>query len=97
MAPVSTRRRAEAENGIRMYFVYILKSCITNRTYTGYTEDVDKRLSEHNSGDSFYTRQYRPWSLIYKEIFSTKGDAIKREKYLKSAAGRKWIKKTLFY
>lgn len=99
MAPVSTWRRAEAENGIRikdMFFVYILKSLGFKKTYVGRTSDVEKRLYEHNTSSNEFSRRYKPWEIIYTEKLETLEESIKREKYFKSAAGRKWIKKNLF-
>jgi len=64
--------------------------------YVGYTDDLKRRLKEHNNGKSAYSKRYRPWLLLYQEDFDNQIDAIKREKYLKSAAGRRWMKKILF-
>ncbi len=64
-----------------------------SKTYVGYTLDVQKRLKEHNSGSNKYTSQFKPWELFYTETFDNKQQACKREKYLKSHAGRKFIKK----
>ena len=77
------------------YFVYILKSKIKEITYVGHTDNILRRLVEHNSGKSVFTRKYKPWNLIYKEEFPTEEEAIKREKYFKTAAGRRLIKKIL--
>jgi len=76
-----------------MPFVYILKSPKFHKFYVGSTDNLERRLSEHNSGLSFYTKRFMPWHVIYKEEFVNLSDARKREKYLKSAAGRRFIKK----
>lgn len=81
---------------MKIAFVYFLKSLNFDKTYTGITFDLEKRLSEHNSGCNSYTRKFKPWKLIYFEKFSLKKDAMAREKYFKSHAGRKYIKKKLF-
>ena len=78
------------------YFVYILKSKNRNKTYVGYTSDLEVRLKEHNSGESKYTGRFKPWNLIYTEEFNNKNEAVSRERYYKTAAGRKWIKRGLF-
>ena len=78
-----------------MYFVYILKSEIENKFYTGHTNDLSRRLLEHNSGKHYYAKRFIPWKLVYTEEYNTLVDAVIREKYLKSAAGRKWIKKKM--
>ena len=77
------------------YFVYILKSKNREIIHVGFTNNLERRLSEHNSGRSRFTRIYKPWEIVYKEKFSSEEEAIRREKYLKSAAGRRFIKKIL--
>lgn len=76
-----------------MPYVYILKSTTHNKTYTGSTDDIIKRLNDHNKGYSTWSKRYKPWMLIYKEEYTTVQEARMREKYLKSAAGRCFIKK----
>lgn len=76
-----------------MYFVYIIKSTESFR-YTGMTEDLEKRLFEHNEKKlSFWTKRGTNWELIYKEEFETKSEALKREKWLKNGVGRDYLKK----
>lgn len=75
-----------------MAFVYILLNKKLGKTYTGSTIDLARRLEEHNSGSSCYSKKYTPWDLFYKEEFPTLLEARKREKYLKSCAGRKFVK-----
>lgn len=75
-----------------MAYVYILKSLKYRKLYVGSTTDLTRRLVEHNSGLSNYTKLYMPWTLIYKEEFINVSDARKREKYFKSCAGRKFIR-----
>lgn len=57
------------------------------------THNVNNRLFEHNSGKSFYTKRYLPWSVIYTEECDNVEEARKKEKYFKSASGRKFLKK----
>lgn len=66
-----------------MYFVYLLQSEKDNSIYLGYTENLKRRLKEHNSGGSNFTKTKKPWTLIYCECFRIKQDAITREKKLK--------------
>jgi putative endonuclease len=75
------------------YYIYILRSKKDGSFYKGFTNDLSRRLHEHNSGKSQFTSSKIPWELIYWEEFNTKAEAIYREKYLKSAAGRRYIKK----
>lgn len=70
-----------------MYHVYILKSCKKDRYYIGCTSDIDKRFLQHNKGKTKSTRAYIPWKLIYKEAYSDKSMAYKREWHLKHPSG----------
>ena len=75
------------------YALYILKSQTANKSYVGMTNDLERRLLEHNSGKNFYTKRYTPWKVIYQENCDSLVSARKREKYFKSSAGRKVMKK----
>ncbi|MEK7150935.1 MAG: GIY-YIG nuclease family protein [Patescibacteria group bacterium] len=79
-----------------MYTVYILKSLIIKKSYVGLTNDLTRRLGEHNSGKSVFTNKYKPWEVIYTEEVGTLQEARKREKYLKSSSGRSRVLKPLF-
>jgi len=74
-----------------MYFVYILRSLQDGSLYKGYTRKLAVRIKQHNTGKSTYTSRKRPWELVYYEEFVEEEAAISREKYLKSAAGRRFI------
>jgi len=76
-----------------MVYVYILKSIKYPKTYVGSTINFNKRFQEHNNGQSIFTKRYKPWKLVYKEKYKDLNDARAREKYFKSAAGRRLIKK----
>ena len=66
------------------FYVYMLKSKTTKSvTYDGYTKDLKKRLSLHNSGKGAKFTRGRKWKLIYKEYFKSKSKAISREYYIK--------------
>lgn len=67
-----------------MYYVYILFSLKDQRLYIGYSSDLKRRLTEHSSGLVDSTRNRRPLELLGYEAYSEKGDAIRRERYLKS-------------
>ena len=79
-----------------MAYIYILKSLKYPKLYVGSTIDLERRIIQHNSGFSRYTKIYMPWKIIYTEEFINIQDARKREKYLKSCAGRKFIKKNIY-
>jgi putative endonuclease len=70
------------------YFVYILRSTVTGRTYVGQTEHPDLRLGAHNAGKVRSTRSGSPWERVYLEECGSRNQAIERELYFKSRAGR---------
>lgn len=74
------------------YFAYVIYSSSANRFYKGHCGNLSKRLEEHNSGRTKSIKAFIPWSIVYYEKFSTRDEAIKREKYFKTAAGRKYLK-----
>jgi putative endonuclease len=78
-----------------MFYAYVLKSLRNGRHYTGSTNNLERRISEHNSGQTKYTRQTRPFELIYKESYNTKLEASKRERFLKTGKGREFLKQIL--
>ncbi|MEI7801868.1 MAG: GIY-YIG nuclease family protein [Bacteroidota bacterium] len=79
-----------------MWNVYVIQSLKSGVRYTGMATDVLIRVSEHNAGKSKFTSGHIPWKLIYQESgFKNSADARGREKYLKSAAGKKFVEKNL--
>ena len=66
------------------YYVYILKSIVAGRHYVGCTNNLSRRLNEHNTRKVSSTKAYVPWKIIYYESFKNKSDAFKREKEIKS-------------
>jgi putative endonuclease len=78
-----------------MYYVYLLKSEKSGQWYTGSTGDLRKRLSQHNTGKSTWTKRGIRWTLIYYEACHSRDDAYAREKYLKTGAGKKYLKNRL--
>ena len=77
------------------YFTYVIHSKKYNRLYKGQCEDLKRRLKEHNAGYNKSTKPYIPWEIVYFEEFKTREEAIKREKYFKTAAGRRFLKKKI--
>ena len=77
---------------IMKYFVYVLKSELNGKTYTGHTSNLNQRLKEHNAGKTKSTKPFIPYKLFYFEEFNSRQDAVIREKYLKSGVGRDFIK-----
>ena len=80
-----------------MFYVYVLKSRRNGKTYTGHTENLGKRLSQHNTEKN--KRKFScvngPWDLMFFENFETRSDAMRREKFLKSGKGRECIKEKI--
>lgn len=68
-----------------MYYVYILQSTFNRKKlYIGFTKrSPAKRLEEHNAGKSEWTKQYRPWRILYCEVYRSEADAREREQKLK--------------
>ena len=75
------------------FVVYVLYSKKYDRFYVGFTQDLKRRLKEHNSGKTKSTKAYLPWVVVYTERVEERTQARKREKYLKSGVGREFIKK----
>jgi putative endonuclease len=76
-----------------MYFVYGLYSPGYKKIYIGFTSDLEKRLFYHNNPISKgYTSRFKPWVIIYSEELPDKQSAMRREKQLKTARGRQFIK-----
>ena len=71
-----------------MYYVYILQSEKDSKRYIGFTENLQRRLDEHNSGMVKSTKNRRPFKLIYFEEYENKSEAIKREREIKAKKGK---------
>lgn len=76
-----------------MFTVYILYSIKFDKTYVGFTSNLKARLLSHNKlSTKGWAVKFRPWEIIHTETFATKQEAMKREKWFKSGAGREYIK-----
>jgi putative endonuclease len=78
-----------------MHTVYVLWSEKLAKRYIGSTENLTKRLCEHNLGQSGFTKGGIPWKLVYSESFPDVKSARQRENFLKSGVGRKWLDESL--
>ena len=77
-----------------MYCVYLIRSKTNpEKTYIGFTSDLEQRLQSHNHGNSFHTADFRPWHLVAYFAFDSKVKAIEFETYLKSGSGNAFAKK----
>jgi putative endonuclease len=77
------------------FYTYVLLSLKDNKFYIGFTENLRKRLAEHNDGKSFATKCRRPFELIFYEAYRNKYDALRREKYFKTSKGKTTLKSML--
>ena len=66
-----------------MHYVYVLQSKEGRSIYIGNTNNIDRRLSEHNKGNVYYTKKHAPYELVYYEAYIDKKDAVERESKLK--------------
>ena len=78
-----------------MYYTYVLLSGKDGGLYVGFTENLKRRIVEHNNGMVVSTAKRRPLELIYYEACTNKHDAVKREKYFKSGFGRRFLNNRL--
>ncbi|MCK4561190.1 MAG: GIY-YIG nuclease family protein [Calditrichia bacterium] len=79
----------------KTYFVYILKSEKDKKRYIGSTNNLQRRIAEHNRGTVKSTKFRRPFKMVYKEQFQTQKEAEDREKFFKTGRGRQFIKEVL--
>ena len=77
------------------YYLYILESEKDNKLYVGHTDNIERRLTEHNKGLCKSTRPRRPFKLIYVEEFDSKSAAAKMEWYIKNTPEGGLLKKRL--
>jgi len=78
-----------------MYYIYVLHSAKNNEFYTGFTNDLKRRVEEHNAGRVHSTAMRIPLKLVYYEACLHQDDAIHREKYLKTTFGKQYIRKRI--
>ena len=78
-----------------IYYVYAIVSEKRNYIYVGLTNNLERRLEEHDSGRNKTTKPYKPFKLIYKEKFAERIEAREKEKYLKSGVGKEFLKTLL--
>lgn len=74
-----------------MYYTYVLQSEKDNAFYIGFTKDLKLRFEQHRKGEVDSTKNRRPLKLIYYESCLNQADATKREKYLKTYNGKRFI------
>jgi putative endonuclease len=77
------------------YFLYILRSVPSQKYYIGSSDDPKRRLQFHNTIERGFTAQYRPWEIVFTKEFSTKTEALRAEKKVKSWKNREMIRKLI--
>ena len=87
-------RQARTLNIEAMYFIYAIKSKDKNYIYVGLTNNLDRRMGQHNAKKEKTTRRYAPFEIILTEEYRTRAEARQREKYLKSGCGKEFLKNT---
>ena len=75
-----------------MFYTYVLKSQVDGKFYTGFTNNLKRRLGEHNKGLVSSTKRRIPFELVYYEACRNEKDAVIREKYLKTTYGHRYLK-----
>jgi putative endonuclease len=78
-----------------MNYVYVLLSCNDGKFYTGATSDLKRRMKEHEDGNVLSTCRRTPLKLIYYEACISQEDAFRREKYLKTTMGKRYLRNRL--
>ncbi len=78
-----------------IFTVYIIQSLKDDSFYIGYSANIEERINKHNNGNSRYTSKKTPWKLVYTEEFSSKSDAIRRERFLKKQKNRNFYLKLI--
>jgi putative endonuclease len=75
-----------------MFYTYVLQSLKDKKMYIGYSANLKNRIKQHLSGLVLSTKGRLPIRLIFYEAFVSKGDAMRREQYFKTTAGKKALK-----
>ncbi len=78
-----------------MYYFYVLRFKKNGKLYYGFTNDLKRRIKEHQSGNSMFTSKNGPFDLIFYEAYLNEGDARAAEKYFKTGHGREMLKDKL--
>ena len=79
-----------------MWYVYIIKSIRFKYIYIGFTDNINRRIEEHNEGKCKATNPYKPFELISYVALKNKNKAIKLERYLKTGSGSSFLRKRIF-
>ena len=86
---VRSAKGGQAQNA--MIYLYVIQSLNHNFRYVGITNNLEKRIEQHNRGYNISTKQYKPFKLLLSESFNDYKEARQREVFLKSGQGRKFL------
>ncbi|MFH1778080.1 MAG: GIY-YIG nuclease family protein [Candidatus Omnitrophota bacterium] len=80
-----------------MCYVYVLRSEKNGKLYSGHTENLEKRLIEHNCdrNNKRFSWINGPWVLLFSESFNTRSEAMQHERFFRTGKGRKYIQDIL--
>ena len=76
------------------YYVYVLRNA-QGQLYIGSTDNLDRRIQQHQQGEARWTRNRGPWTLVSSEIFPTRTDAMRRERQLKRGRANQQLRERL--
>jgi putative endonuclease len=85
------RRKLARPLWCSMFYIYVLWSDTLKKRYVGSSQDPSTRLKQHNAGQGRFTKRGIPWVLLHTEAFENRTEALRREHFLKSGAGRSWL------
>lgn len=77
------------------YYIYILESERDHSYYVGYTQGLEKRVTDHNEGRGRYSSRKTPWKLVHSETYNSKREAIIRERQIKKWKSKKLIQQLI--
>lgn len=93
VVPITGRRIIKLVDIIlNMYYGYTIKSLTRIYIYVGLTDNIERRIEQHNKGQNRSTKAYKPFKLIYTEAFKTRKEAREKEIYLNSGIGKEFLK-----
>jgi putative endonuclease len=76
------------------YYVYVLRNP-HGQLYIGSTDDLDRRIQQHQQGEARWTRNRGPWTLVSSEVFPSRADAMRRERHLKRGRANQQLREQL--
>jgi putative endonuclease len=74
-----------------IFHAYVIRTIATGRFYVGHTENLTRRVYEHNNNRTPSIRNRGPWELVHSEEFATRSEAMRRELQIKKMKSHRWI------